>query len=760
MSMRNMKLPGIPIVIALAIGLTGIAASTALRAEEMVSELSLINQPALAALQQYEQLTGKIVIRDPQIQGNVTIVVSRPIPKTDLIALFESSLLMSGVAIVPVNDNIVKAIFSNARSPRKEGVPVVATEGDLPPGDAPVSFYMPFDFITARQAMEVFQGTIEITPPLGAMIAAPGGRAIIVTEKATVIRRMIEIRDLVDQPGEAIERKFVQLVRADADKVAEMVVEALKEGIGSEAGAPVDPNAGLPPELQPPQPATTPAPGVRRRRLIVPGGGAAPNAAVVPGEQAEGPPIQLIPDLRTNRIMVVSPGSMMPEIVDLIGEFDEAVEFAEPYERPLQYAKAAEVLGVLASVIAEGREEAEEGASAGGATGGTRQSQPVTPTTTADGDGSGITRSSLGAPTDDTAPEAVVIGGTRIIADKRANSIIIVGTREAIAKAEKILDKLDQKTLQVYLSTVIGELALNRNYEWSVDVIQKLSGSEEFSGASSLRTQTPIAAVVEPGSLNLTDAFPLLGGASLYGKWADTLVASINAFEGTGRFRILSRPSICVSNNKKAVFQTGQQIAVPTSTLTSLDTGTVDNAAVQASIDYKDVLLKIEIIPQINANREVTLQIVQTNDTLGEDQVISGNTVPTINTQQLETEITVPDRSTIIIGGLIQDTNRVSDNGVPFLSRIPILGYAFKGQSRNRVRRELVVMVQPVVVAGMNELVDNSVQQIGELKIGPTAVDFSKDPHGFESKSRQRVREVKVKSRTFDATRPQQSDLE
>jgi type II secretion system protein D len=714
----------------------------AARGEETISDISLINQPIQVALQQYEQLTGKTLILDPQVQGNITIIVSRPIPRSDAIELFESALMMSNVAIVPVNETVSKAVFYAARSPRKEGLPVVAVEDDLPPGDAPVSFFMRLDYITARQAMEVFQGTIELSPPLGAMIAGPGGRSVFVSEKASVIRRMLQIRELIDRPGDAIERKFILLVRADADKVAQMVVQALQEGgIGSSSRrvAMAEPNVGVSPELEAVQPPQIPnEPGVRSR-LIIPGGQGA--AVVAGGENPEGPAIQLIPDLRTNRIMVVSPASIIDEIERLITEFDASVELADPYERPLQYAKASEVLGVLASVLAEGRQDAQQGVATGG---GSAQTQ-IQNTTTADGTGSSITRASLGAPVGDTAPQAIVVGGTRIIADKRANSIIIVGTREAIDKAEKILDKLDQRTLQVYLSVVIGELALNRGYEWSVDVLQKLSGSDEFSAASSLRTESPITAVIEPRKLIEAAEFPLRGGANFYGLWADTLIASINAFEGTGRFRILSKPQVCVSNNKKAVFQTGQQVAVPTSTLTSLDTGTVDNAAVQASIDYRDVLLKIEVIPQINANREVTLQIVQTNDTLGEDQIISGNVVPSINTQQLETEITVPDRSTILLGGLIQDTRRVNDRGVPFLSRIPLLGYAFKGQNRDRARRELIVLIQPVVVGGMQELGETSVEEIDQLNIGPTTVDFSADPHGFETKSRLRARENKMK---------------
>ncbi len=723
--------------------------------DEMVREILLPNNPVADALAIYEQLSGKILVRDPQLAAqpaNVSLLVTRPLPKRDALLLLESALLMSGVALVPFTDTMTKATLSQARSPRGEGIPVISSEESLPYGDTVVCFYLPLEFLTAEQALPLIQAQVTINPQIGSLSSSPGGRALIVTEKSSVIRQVLALRAVVDQPGERIERKFVQLVRADADKVVELVAEALKEtGTLGSSGSPQTAGAAIPAELlvaqAQQQQQGQPGQGDQAVNSVI-----VPSTGTQPGGAAEGvtPPAQLIADMRTNRIMIVAPASLLPEIERLIVEFDEPVDLADPYERPLQYAKASEVLGVLASVLAEGREEAEQ-AAADSPDSGTRTTTRQTETSaTTDGGstGSTITRSSLGAPVDDTAPASVVVGGTRIIADKRANSIIIVGTREAVSKAEKILDRLDQRPQQVYLSVIVGELSLVDNYEWSVDIIQKISGSDGFAGASSLRTQNPISVLVEPRGLTLNDAFPLTGGASFYGDWYNTVAAAVTAFQGTGRFRILSKPSLCVSNNKKAVFQIGREVPVPTSTLTTVDPGAVgDTAAVSASIDFRDVVLKVEVIPQINANREVTLQIIQTNDTLGEDQVISGNVVPSINTQQIETEVTVPDRSTIILGGLIQDTGRINDRGVPFIQRIPLIGYLFKGQSRDKERRELVVLVQPVVIDGMDELIANSIQQTDELRIGPTSIDFSADPHGFESLTPERIRENRQKRR-------------
>ena len=148
---------------------------------------------------------------------------------------------------------------------------------------------------------------------------------------------------------------------------------------------------------------------------------------------------------------------------------------------------------------------------------------------------------------------------------------------------------------------------------------------------------------------------------------------------------------------------------MPTSTVTTLGAGGSANTtsgSQQSNIQYQDVVLKIEVVPLINSAREISLQIVQTNDTLSQNStnIGGGVSVPEINTQELNTTVIVPDRSTILLGGLVtqQDTKNVA--GVPFVSTIPMLGNLFKSTSDTTQRQELVVMIQPSVVIDGAEL--------------------------------------------------------
>src|SRR5690606_2388055 len=115
------------------------------------------------------------------------------------------------------------------------------------------------------------------------------------------------------------------------------------------------------------------------------------------------------------------------------------------------------------------------------------------------------------------------------------------------------------------------------------------------------------------------------------------------ALESTNRSKILSRPTVYAANNKRAVITSGQQIPVPTNVRQSLDSST---SRFQTNIDYRDVVLKLEVVPLINSEREVTLKIAQVNDTVVGEQIVSENAVPIIATERLNTTVTIPNGNT------------------------------------------------------------------------------------------------------------------
>jgi general secretion pathway protein D len=405
----------------------------------------------------------------------------------------------------------------------------------------------------------------------------------------------------------------------------------------------------------------------------------------------------------------------MPFIRQLIHEFDANVEFGKPVTRYLKYISAGDILPVLVQALTE--PGTEQGAGAGGPAGlpgvgpspgqGQALQRKDTSSLTSQygtGTGGGSTLNiseELSTQPVDTIPKAVTIGNSKLIADQRANSIIVLGNREVVTKVEKILDEMDVKAPQVSLSTVIGQLTLNNNEEFGVDWFAKYN--KRFVGTSRnnsvFSTNDPGIPIpgssVSPGS----SAPPIVG--NIYVAAGNAFAAIVHLLESTNRFRVLSRPTVFTSNNKKAIIASGQEVPVPVSTLSNVNNAGVLNnvASVSSSIEYKKVVLQLEVVPLINSEKEVSLDILQKIDSIvpGGNVNISGNSVPTIDTRYIRTNVSAGNGSTIILGGLIEDQKQKNYEGFPYLSRIPLIGAAFRSTASGKQRRELIILMCPEV---------------------------------------------------------------
>jgi type II secretory pathway component GspD/PulD (secretin) len=209
--------------------------------------------------------------------------------------------------------------------------------------------------------------------------------------------------------------------------------------------------------------------------------------------------------------------------------------------------------------------------------------------------------------------------------------------------------------------------------------------------------------IIDPSNLiNFSQIIQNVGnGTNIYVAAGNAFAAIVHLLESTGRFRVMSRPTVFTSNNKKAIIASGQEVPVPVNTLTNSNLGGVVNntAAVSASIEYKKVATQLEVVPLINSEKEVSLDILQKIDNVvqGQNVNIGGNSVPTIATKYVRTNVSAANGSTIILGGLVEDTKQKNYQGFPYLSRIPLIGAAFRSTSSSKQRTELIILMCPQV---------------------------------------------------------------
>ncbi|MGH8092910.1 MAG: secretin N-terminal domain-containing protein [Chthoniobacterales bacterium] len=666
------------------------------RTSDMVT-MQYPNSDVLDVLHLYENLTGKKLVMDNNVQGKVNIFISRPIPREEAIRIIEMNMALNGYSLVPAEGDIIEVIGIN-KNPRAAAVPIISDPADLPTGATVVSYLFRLEYADPQELQQVLAQYLAGIGGQAPILALPKSSSLLVTQSADVLRKLVKMVEQIDVAPATVTSTFFKLERADAQKVVDMMKDIFEKGDQSS------------------QPG-----GVRRVRGIIPpagqpggeeeGGGVLSEESLIVGK------IKLEADVRTNRIHVITRPINLPFIEKLIAEFDANVEFGKPVVRPLKYIAAADVLPVLVQALTEPGNENQQGQGLPSQQQG-RNNPHINPTPSNQNTTTGQTGESnlqvseeLSTEPVDTAPQAVTVGNTKLIADARANSIIVLGNRDVVVKVTKILDDMDVKAPQVALSTVIGELTLNNSEEFGVDYFLQFKKKNLSGGVAPIGvggglnnnlgnvTNNP-APIIDPASLITYPAFSTLPtSATAYVAAGNTLSAIVQALDSTGRFRTISRPTVFTSNNKKAIIASGEEIPVPTNTISSSTGGGIINTglAQQTNIDYKKVALQLEVVPLINSEKEVSLDILQKLDSVSGSQQVSGNSIPIIATRYIKTTVSAPTGSTIVLGGLIQDAKLRNRTGFPILNRIPLLGALFSDTGKTKMRTELIVLMRPEV---------------------------------------------------------------
>jgi len=663
------------------------------------------NSPVQAIIPFYTQITGKKIILDSALQGEPLRIISpEPLTRKEAVAFIEATLLLNGYAIIPVDDTTVKLIHhSGGKSPTPEGLKVYNSIKDLPATEELCHFVMPLVHISPEEASKAFQQVIKLHS-YGAIMPMKNAAALIITENSTTIRSIYEIAQVIDVPPAEIANEMIKLERSDAESVAEIINEIYAEEEKTE---------------------TIPAPATTAPQVVAANGARTPvinpmGAANTANTNPSVAKVKVIPHRRTNSLLVIARPVDITYIRGLVEKLDQQADDVTFLKRKLAYLDVGDFLPVAYNALAKDTDiqnEAGDAMSGGGRRGSSARRPSAssnTPSTdAAQNDSSSLNQPYLGGygfntgsqqtsraersllddPDVISAPESLIVGKTLLIADPQSNSLVVSGSPEHIAVIDQLIREMDVRPQQVYISTIIGQLNLGGEFNYGFDFLNML---DDFTIRQKDVSQ-PSSSTALTGALDIPFNMENFGTSSMsfYGQLG-SLSRYVNLLEGNKNFKVLSSPSMFTTNNGKAVISSGQRIAVPVNILSNAGINNI--AATSASIDYRDVVLKLEVVPLINNDNEVTLRIAQVNDNIVGEQNISGNTVPTIGTQELLTTVTVRDGSTIVLGGLITERTGNSERGAIFLRRVPVLKHLFGTTEKTTTRDELLIFIQPKII--------------------------------------------------------------
>ncbi|MGD0845878.1 MAG: type II secretion system secretin GspD [Geobacteraceae bacterium] len=295
-------------------------------------------------------------------------------------------------------------------------------------------------------------------------------------------------------------------------------------------------------------------------------------------------------------------------------------------------------------------------------------------------------------------------GKVTITPDKATNSLVIMASPTDYQNLLQVIQKLDKRRRQVFVQALIAEISL--------DKLKDLGVKWGMFGTGSDGKNVSVVGQYDPQAViqQLITAFATSGFSSfLSSNLTSTPVnfaAVLQALQSNDVINVLSTPTILTSDNKEAKIFVGQNVPLITSSST---TGTI---ATQ-SVDRKDTGISLKITPQISEGEYVKLDISQEISSVTPNKGQATDLVLTKRTA--DTSVVVKDKDTVVIGGLIQDQDTVTENKIPFLGDIPFLGWLFKNIHKERQKTNLLIVLTPHIIRGAEELAEVSGAQKGKF---------------------------------------------
>lgn len=570
------------------------------------------------------ELTGKNFILDDRVKGKVTVISPMEIRVKDAYAIFESILEVNGYTAVS-SGNITKIIpESHAASKNLETI-----SGDFSGlgenyDDSMVTQIIALQYAEADKVKAILHPLISRQSKILSYLPT---NMLILTERVSNINRLMKIIKQIDvEKGEAV-ISIIHIQYARVDVLAKQL-QTIFGGKTSRHG--------------------------KSKKSMAQGG----------------IKLKIIPDERTDSIIIVAGLELLQEVRKLIQELD----IPTPKDKDdihvyfLKNSKAEDMAKVLAQIMT--KTLAKKGKDAKSA---------IPPT---------------------------------VVADKATNSLIITASPENYKVLERVIQKLDIMRPQVLVEALIAEVSYNKSRDLGVEwrAMREISeggsiipfGGTNFGEINAIMSN-PLAPQVSGMFIGLTKGFIEMGGISF-----PNLAALIAAYQQDGDVNILSTPHILTTDNEEAEIIVGEEVPI--------STRDVINGNISYSTSYKNVGLTLRLTPHINPDGYIKLEIYQEiKKVISFMETPSGQT-PRTTTRQARTTVMLKDGQTAVLGGMIRDDSIETSQRVPCLGSIPLLGWAFRSTHKDGEKTNLQIFITPHIIKNPEDINIFTVEKKNKLK--------------------------------------------
>ena len=620
--------------------------------------LNFVNADIEAVARTMATITGRNVVVDPRVKGQLNLVAERPVSPAAAFQQFMVALRLQGFTVVEAA-GLYKVVPEADAKLQSGGVSVAA------PGKAGSSGMMGGQIVTQIFKLN-YESAGNLVPVLRPLISPnntininPGTNALVITDYADNLQRLGKI-----------------IAAMDVSNASDVEIIPLQNAIATEL-----------------------APLVMR---LIDGGAAGGGASSTPGQADTFFRTTLLAEPRSNALILRAANpARVAQVRALVAKLDQA---PAPGNASAQgnihvvYLKNADAMQLATTLRAA--------MAANGAGGASSSPAPSASSGAGNANNAGLSAAmGMGGGSLSGSSNQPSTGG-QIQADPATNSLIITAPEPQYRQLRAVIDQLDGRRAQVLVESLIAEVNVEKSAQFGIQW-QSLIG----------QNSSVIGVVGNNFSIGGTNLFQLAQGLKagtslpspgmnigVAGKHNGDYVlgALANLLQTSGDGNVLSTPNLLTLDNEEAKILIGENVPFPTGSYAN--TGGSNNSVNPfTTVERKDVGLTLRVRPQINENGTVKLVIYQETSAVKASTEKNNTNGPTTTKRSIESTVLVEDGSIIVIGGLLQDKYSGGQEKVPFLGDIPGIGALFRSDTRTREKTNLMVFLRPVVLRSADD---------------------------------------------------------
>ena len=626
-----------------------------------------------AFINEVATITDQNFVLDPRINGNVTVISNKPLSRDEIYQLFLSVMQVNGIAAID-SGTTVKLVPDNIA--KQSGVAV-----DLRGDSVGESLATRVIYLTNTQAAEVLGVIRPLMPQSAHAAAVPGVNALVLSDRADSLNQLTAlIRDLDSNVNDSL--RVIPLRHVDAERMMDLISS-----------------------------------------LVTSAGG---------GQAQSSNQLKVIADSSSDRLLVKGSPEMIAKVQEMVNQLDTT-----PTRRlsglrvfRLKYASASHIADMLRGLLANqsinsaGATSTLEAASLNdtSSTGATVNS------TTSSGVGSTTAAATNSASASSTGTEGRPFS---IIADETQNAVIVNAAPELMFEIEDAVNQLDSRRAQVLIQAAIvevsGDDATQLGVQWALGNANSGYGVVNFNNVGASATTLAAAALAGTSTAGISAAASSIAGAligigdSRKDSQGNTEFygAILQALDSSTSANLLSMPSILTLDNEKASILVGQNVPFVTGSFT---TSGNDSTNPFQTIDRQDIGINLNVIPHIGDNGTVRLEVSQEVSSVVPGSTSNASGLIT-NKSLINTTILADDQQTIALGGLMRDNTTTSQQKVPGLSNVPVIGRLFRSDNDSTQKSNLIIFLQPTILRDGGAVASVTERKFNQMRVLQLVID-------------------------------------